>query len=248
MQVAIVCAGFTPTEADAAPPQHGDVQVHRRRLAFSGQADRRHGRATATRANSPSDLHADRGLRQLRFSGKPRRELRADRLRLVLDEMPPSGCVLLRAAERAADGVLRAGADRARCARARRRGAAGLRQRLALGLHAGAGRRALSSPCGSGLRMVEGAGQRCMRADADRASRRRAVPQRRGSLAPGGRAGRGAGAAGRGRCVPRPWARPAAGAVGDPRPVGCDGCRCSPPRSPGPAGRKPTSRRSRWRR
>ena len=42
-------------------------------------------------------------------------------------------------AERAADGLLRAGADRARRARARRRGAPGRRQFLRLGLDAGAG-------------------------------------------------------------------------------------------------------------
>ena len=41
--------------------------------------------------------------------------------------------------ELAADGLLRAGADRARRARARRRGAAGRREPLRLGLHAGAG-------------------------------------------------------------------------------------------------------------
>ena len=41
--------------------------------------------------------------------------LRADRLRLVLDEMPPSRRVLLRHPQRAADGLLRAGPARARC-------------------------------------------------------------------------------------------------------------------------------------
>ena len=49
-----------------------------------------------------------RRLRQLRLSRKPRGELRADRLRLELDEMPSSGCLLRRDPQRAADGVLRA--------------------------------------------------------------------------------------------------------------------------------------------
>ena len=48
---------------------------------------------------------------------------------VLLDEMLASGRVLRGAAQRAADGILRAGADRARRARPRRRGPAGLHQR-----------------------------------------------------------------------------------------------------------------------
>ena len=44
-------------------------------------------------ASSPSGRSAARRLRQLRLSGKPRRVLCADRLRLELDEMPSSGRV-----------------------------------------------------------------------------------------------------------------------------------------------------------
>ena len=47
-----------------------------------------------------------------------------------------SGGVRLRAAELAADGLLRAGADRPRCARAWRRGARGRCECERLGLHA----------------------------------------------------------------------------------------------------------------
>ena len=65
----------------------------------------------------------DQGIWQLRFPGKPRRELRAARLCLVMAEAFPSRCVLLRAVEFAADGILRAGADRRRCPQERRRGA-----------------------------------------------------------------------------------------------------------------------------
>jgi len=50
------------------------------------------------------------GFGSYRISGEPRRVLRADRLRLQLDEMPPSGGLLLRPFERAADGLLRTGA------------------------------------------------------------------------------------------------------------------------------------------
>ena len=59
-------------------------------------------------------LQADRGFRILRLPRKPRRQLRADRLRQFVDEMPPPRRVLRRVAERPADGVLRARADRPR--------------------------------------------------------------------------------------------------------------------------------------
>ena len=67
------------------------------------------------------------------------------------------GRVLRGAAQPPADGLLRAGADRPRRPRARRRGPARLRQRLALGLHAGADRRRTDRfAVRLGLRMVKG--------------------------------------------------------------------------------------------
>jgi hypothetical protein len=66
------------------------------------------------------------GFLESRESG----QLRADRLCLKLAEMPPSRRVLRSAAECAADGVLRAGADRPRCQIARCGGPAGLHQRV----------------------------------------------------------------------------------------------------------------------
>ena len=57
------------------------------------------------------------------FPGKPRGEFCAARLCLVMAEAFSSRRVLLRAAEFAADGFLRAGADRRRCPQERRRGA-----------------------------------------------------------------------------------------------------------------------------
>ncbi len=77
-------------------------------------------------------------LRRIRLSGKPRGEFRQPRLRLVLDEVLLPGRLRRRAAQQPADGLLRALADRARRARARRRGAAGRRERVGLGLRAGA--------------------------------------------------------------------------------------------------------------
>ena len=65
----------------------------------------------------------DQGLRRVRFSREPRGELRASRLRLVVDQVSLSGGVRSCAVEFAADGILRACANRPRCPRAWRRGA-----------------------------------------------------------------------------------------------------------------------------
>ena len=55
MQVAIVCAGFTPGEADQLRRVDGDLQVHRRRVShFRDKLIDGHGRATATPPSSPS--------------------------------------------------------------------------------------------------------------------------------------------------------------------------------------------------
>ena len=94
--------------------------------------------SAATTANSPSAASSQiEGLRRIRLSRKPRRELRQSRLCLGLDQMPLPRRVRGRAAQQPADGLLCAGADRARRAGARRRGAAGRRQPVGLGLHAG---------------------------------------------------------------------------------------------------------------
>ena len=133
MRVAIECAGFTAGEADqlrramATFKFTGGVSQFRDKLVAGMVAN------GYERGVRREDLHAARRLRLLRLSREPRRLLRADRLCLVLAEVPPSGRVLRRAAQRPADGLLRAGPDRPRRPRARRRGAAGLRQRLAAG-------------------------------------------------------------------------------------------------------------------
>ena len=141
MRVAIECAGFTASEADqlrramATFKFTGGVSHFKDKLV-SGMVARGY-YAGVRRAH----LQPARRLRQLRLSGKPRRLFRADRLRLVVDEVPASGRVLRGAAQRPADGLLRPGPDRPRRPRPRRRGPASLRQPLALGLHAGADRR-----------------------------------------------------------------------------------------------------------
>ncbi len=78
-------------------------------------------------------LQPDQGLRRVRLSRKPRRELRPSRLCLGLAQVPLPGGVRVRAAQLAADGLLCAGADRARCARAWRRGARASTSTLAIG-------------------------------------------------------------------------------------------------------------------
>src|ERR1700710_60128 len=94
MQVAIVCAGFTPSEADqlrrsmATFKVTGGIAKFKDKLV-KGMSDR--GYPGGFRR--PHHF-ADRGFRQLRLSGKPRRQLRADRLCELVDEMPPPGRVL----------------------------------------------------------------------------------------------------------------------------------------------------------
>ena len=84
--------------------------------------EQRH-RARVRRAH----LLADPRLRRVRLPGEPRRQLRADRLRDRVAALPPSRRVRVRAAQRAADGVLRAGDDRRGRQAPRRAGAAGRR-------------------------------------------------------------------------------------------------------------------------
>ena len=95
MQVAMVAAGFSATEADqlrramATFKFTGGVNKFQDKL-IKGMIDNGYD-TRICRAH----VQAARRLRLLRLSGKPCRQLRADRLRLQLDEMPSSGCVLL---------------------------------------------------------------------------------------------------------------------------------------------------------
>ena len=123
MQIAMLAADFTAGEADAL---RRAMAAWKRRGGLSPFHERLVGRmvekgydARVRRAH----LQADPGLRRIRLPGKPRRRLRAARLRQQLDQVPSPRRLPLRPAQRPADGLLRAGAAGARRARARRRGA-----------------------------------------------------------------------------------------------------------------------------
>ncbi len=136
MQLAIVAAGFTPGEADrlrrsmAAWRRKGGLENFEQRLV-DGMA-----RARLRRSVRAADLPADPGLRRIRLSGIALGVVRAARLRLVVAEALRAGGVLRRAAQLAADGLLRAGATRRRRAPAWRRRAAAGRDGERVGLHA----------------------------------------------------------------------------------------------------------------
>ena len=136
MQVAMVAAGFSATEADqlrramATFKFTGGVNKFRDKL-IRGMID--NGYDEDIRG---AHLQAARRFRVLRIPRKPRRFLRADRLRVQLDEVPSSRCILLRNPECAADGILRSFAARARRQATRRRHTADRRERFRMGLHA----------------------------------------------------------------------------------------------------------------
>ena len=148
MKIAIVAAGFTPSEADklrramATFRRSGTIQTFQEKMV-EGMAANGYDRAVRRALLSP-----DRGLRRIRLSREPCGELRASGLRLVLDEMPLPGCLRRGDAERPAARLLRARPARARCARARGRVARSRREPVRLGLHAGA---SPPSPSGRGV-------------------------------------------------------------------------------------------------
>lgn len=156
MRVAIECAGFTPGEADmlrksmATFKHTGGVSKFRDKL-ISGMVAKGYEQDFAERTFRQLE-----GFRLLRLSRKPCGKFRADRLCLGLAEMLASRCLLRRATEQPADGILVSGPDRARCARPWRRVAPDLRQCLPLGLHAGADRQRGALAVRLGLRMVKG--------------------------------------------------------------------------------------------
>ena len=151
------------------------------------------------------------GLRRLRLSRKPCRELRAAGLCLGLDEMPLPGGLRLRAAEQPAHGLLRAGPDRARCHRAWRRGAARRRQFQRLGLHAGKRRRtAIALRLGFAPDQGPGRGG----GQAVSSTSRQWLCRRPGAQPACRPVTACAGSPGPGRCLPLARPRPAPGAMG----------------------------------
>ena len=160
MQLAIVAAGFTPGEADhlrrsmAAWRRKGGLEKFEQRLV-DGMA-----RPRLCRSVRPADLPADPGLRRVRLSGIALGVVRAARLRVGVAQALRAGGVLRRAAQLAADGLLRAGAARAGRAPARRRRAAGRRDGERVGMHAGESRVGLDfsrnrSQCGGATGKIE---------------------------------------------------------------------------------------------
>ena len=147
MRLAMVAAKFTGPEANelrramATFRRRGTIdRLHR-------EDGRPHDGARLSGRVRRALLQPDQGLWRIWLPREPRRELRPSRLCLGLDQMPLPGGVCRFAAQRAADGLLRAGADRALRARAWRRGARGRRQSQPLGLHA---RACLSLPLQGG--------------------------------------------------------------------------------------------------
>jgi hypothetical protein len=181
MQIAVVAAGFTPEEADrlrrslATFKRMGTIGTFRDRFLAG------HGRTWLRPRLRRSVLCPDRGVRRIRLSRIPRRQLRASGLCLGLDEAPPPGGLRLRAPELAAHGLLRPRPDRPRRARAWDRGAPRLGQPFRLGQHAGTPRRRTSGAA-AGISPDQGAAGRGCRMDRRRARQR--LPGCRKPLAP----------------------------------------------------------------
>ena len=136
MQIAVVAAGFTPGDADqlrrsmAAWKRKGGVDKYRVKLVGGLLA---HGYAGLRRSAVPPD----RGLRRIRLSRKPRRQLRAAGLRQLLAQAPRARGLPGRPAQFPAHGLLRAGPAGAGRPPPRRARAAARRDAQRLGLGAG---------------------------------------------------------------------------------------------------------------
>ena len=173
MQIAIVGAGFHRKRGRPASPRHGNLQEDGRCRQVPRQDDPRHDRARLRARIRRTLLPPDRGVRHLWLSGIARRKLRAACLCLGLDQETLPRCLHLRAAERAADGLLFALAACRRGEAKRRRGTPGRCRPFRMGQHAGAGPE--EEPSGDGTRFAWGCGwsRGCPRARA-RASRQAA--------------------------------------------------------------------------
>ena len=109
MKLAIVAAEFTPDEANQLRRAMATFRNVGGMDNFEAKLVERHGRGAAMSADfAAALLQADRGVRQLWLSRKPCAVVRAAGLCLVVDQMLPPRGVRLRAAQFAADGLLRA--------------------------------------------------------------------------------------------------------------------------------------------
>ena len=182
MKVAIVGAGFTPAEADQL----------RRAMAtfkFTGGVSHFYDKLVGgmVERGYPQDF-AERTFKQIEgfgcygFPESHAASFAKIAYASVLDEASSSRRVLRGAAQRPADGVLCARADRSRRARARRRGAAGLRSTPAAGTARWSRPAAATWRCGSACGRSAGSPTSTARRSSRRAGRR-AVRDRRGGLA-----------------------------------------------------------------
>ncbi len=150
MRIAVELAGFSPGESDELRRAISGWRADGRLSALGRAAGiRAQGQRTVGRSLPPA-FRRDQGLRLLRLPRVPRGQLRPVGLRQRLDEVPPSGRVRLRPAQRPAAGLLRrpfAGGRR----QAPWRGGAGFGpQRFGAGMHAGARRAAPGMEHGGG--------------------------------------------------------------------------------------------------
>ena len=110
MQIAVVAAGFTPGEADqlrramGAWQRSGKMECSSEKLMDGMRAN------GYSRDVRRADLQADRRLRRVRLSRIAFGVVRAADVCLELAEMPLPRCVLRRAHQQSADGLLSAGA------------------------------------------------------------------------------------------------------------------------------------------
>ncbi len=214
MQLAIDCAGFTPTEADRLRQAMSAKRAPERIEELTAAAARRDGRTRHRRRHGPGHLRQDPGLLQLRLPRVARDQLRLPGLRQRLAEAPLPGRVHRRAAAQPADGVLRPAQPDQRRPAARGHRARRGRQRQR---RAGHPRRALPAqpgPAPAGRRPSGSACPPCVTWAARRPSGSRpAAPTGTWRTSPSGRG-----------CPPRRWrhwpprARSAAsGSAGAPR-------------------------------
>ena len=136
MQMAIDAAGFSPGEADQLRQAMGSKRSKERMARMrdrllAGMAERGH-----HRRRRGGDREEARGVRELRLPREPLGELRLPRVLELVDQAALPGRVRVRAAQRAADGLLLAAHARARRPPPRGRGARSVHRRVATGLHA----------------------------------------------------------------------------------------------------------------
>ncbi len=161
MQIAIIGANFTPTEADRLRRVARHLQEARQCQRIPRPVPARDAAPTAMIRISPNAaFQPDRGLRLLRFSRKPRGEFRAAGLCLGLDQVPSPRPLRLRAAEFPADGILCPVPDRAGRPRTRGRGARRSASMPATGTMRWSRTGAAGSRCGSGSARSRGCGTR----------------------------------------------------------------------------------------